>query len=75
MGHLSSINPALLLGAIIVLGIALRWMLSGPTRPAVSILWQPGERTNDGMPSSGRDNPAPPSGGRAATGPQTHSAR
>jgi len=76
MGHLLSINPALVVGAIIVIGVAVRSMLSGPPPPALSILWQQRERTDDGLPPpSGRENPVPrktadqqPARGSAAPG-------
>jgi CheY-like chemotaxis protein len=58
MGHLLSINSALVVGTIIVLGVAVWWMLSGPPAPAVSILWQQRERSDDGLPPpSGREHP------------------
>jgi CheY-like chemotaxis protein len=58
MRHLLSINLALVVGAIIVLGVALWRMLSTPPSPAVSILWQQREGSDDGLsPPSGREHP------------------
>jgi CheY-like chemotaxis protein len=80
MGHLLSVNPEFVVGAIIVLGVTVWRRLSGPPRAATSILWQQRERTDDGLPRpSGRENPVPrktadqqPSRGSAPGNAQAH---
>lgn len=60
MGHLLSINPEFVVGAILVLGVAVWRKLSGRPRAVASILWQQLERTDDGTPHpSERENPVP----------------
>jgi CheY-like chemotaxis protein len=60
MGHLLSINPEFVVGAIIVVGVAVWRKLSGRPRAVASILWQQRERTDDGVsPRSGQENPVP----------------
>jgi hypothetical protein len=49
MGHLPAINPALVVAAIMVFGVAARWMLSGPPPRALSILGQQGEPADDAL--------------------------